>query len=60
LVHLVGPLLHHVTELYDGRGAVATKVTVEVSLGEAILEAVDDILIGDVGDGGASVEEAPV
>jgi hypothetical protein len=27
--------------------------------GEAVLEAVDDILIGDVGDSGAHLEETP-
>jgi hypothetical protein len=31
----------------------------ESLVGDAIVEAVDDILLGDVGDGGTSVEEAP-
>jgi hypothetical protein len=57
MVLLVGPLLHHVMELHEGLGTVAPKVLVEVPLGEVVLEAVDDILVGDVGDSGAVVEE---
>jgi hypothetical protein len=59
LVLLVYPSLHHVTEFHDGLGAVASKVTVEMPLSEAIFEAVNDVLIGDVGVGGACVEETP-
>jgi hypothetical protein len=59
LILLVGPSLHHVVELHDSLGAVVTKVVVDVVRAEAVLEAVDDILIGDVGDGGAHLEEAP-
>jgi hypothetical protein len=59
LVLLTGPSLHHVMKFHDGVGAVASKIAVEVLLGKAILEAVDDVLIGDVGDGGASIEETP-
>jgi xanthine dehydrogenase molybdopterin-binding subunit B len=59
LILLVGPSLHHVAKLYGGPGAVASEVTVDVLHGEAVLEAVDDVLVGDVGDGGAYLEEAP-
>jgi hypothetical protein len=58
LVLLVTPSLHHVMKFHDGVGPVASKVAVEVPLGEAILEAVDDVLVEDVGDGGTGVEEA--
>jgi hypothetical protein len=52
LVPLVGPSLHHVMEFYDGLGMVVPEVAVEVPLGEAVLEAVDDVGAGDVGNGG--------
>lgn len=56
LVLLVHPSLHHVIELDDGLGSVASKVSEETLLGEAVLEALDDIFVGDVG---AGFEEAP-
>jgi hypothetical protein len=59
LILLVGPSLHHVMELHDSLGAVAAKVTVDVLRAEAVLDALDDVLVGDVGDGGAHLEEAP-
>jgi hypothetical protein len=58
LILLVGPSLHHVAELHDSLGAVAAEVVVDVLRAEAILEAVDDILVGDVGDGGVHLKEA--
>jgi hypothetical protein len=36
---------------------IASKVVVRVLREEPILEAVNDILIGDIGDGGAHLEE---
>jgi hypothetical protein len=39
-------------EFYDGLGMVVPEVAVEVPLGEAVLEAVDDVGAGDVGNGG--------
>jgi hypothetical protein len=59
LVLLVSPSLHHVGELHDSLGAISAEVAVEVLRAEAILEAVDDVLVGDVGDGGTYLEEAP-
>jgi hypothetical protein len=57
LILLVGPSLPHVVELHGSLGAVAAQVAVDVLHSEAVLEAVDDILIGEVGNGGAFVEE---
>jgi hypothetical protein len=59
LILLVSPSLHHVVELHDSLGAVAAEVAVDVLRAEAILEVVDDVLIGDVGNGGAHLKEAP-
>jgi hypothetical protein len=59
LVLLVSPPCHHVTQLHSSSWAIASEVVVRVLQEEAILEAVDDVLIGDVGDGGAHLEETP-
>jgi hypothetical protein len=50
LVVLVGPPCHHVTQLHGSSRAVARKVVVRVLREEAVLEATDDVLIGDVGE----------
>ena len=52
---LTSPSLHHVVKLYNHLGAVVGEVAVDVLHSEAILEAVDDVLNGDIG---AGVEEA--
>jgi hypothetical protein len=46
------PSFHHVAEPHDGLGSVAAKISKESLVGDAFVEAVDDILLGDVGDGG--------
>jgi hypothetical protein len=38
---------------------IASEVVVRVLREETILEEADDVLIGDVGDGGARLEETP-
>jgi hypothetical protein len=59
LILLVSPLCHHVAQLYRSSWVVAPEVVVRVLREEPVLEAADDILIGDVGDGGACLEETP-
>jgi hypothetical protein len=59
LILMVSPPCHHVTQLHDSCRAVAPKVVVCVLREEAMLEATDDILIGDVCDGGARLKETP-
>jgi hypothetical protein len=53
LILLVSPPCHHVTQLHSSSRAVAPEVVVRVLREESVLEATDDVLIGDVGDGGA-------
>jgi hypothetical protein len=60
LVLLVRPSFHHVVEPCNGLGLVAAKISKESLVGDAVVEAVDDVLLGDVGDGGASVKEAAI
>jgi hypothetical protein len=59
LVLLVGTSLHYVTKFHDSLGAVVAEVAVDVLQAEVVLEAVDDVLVDDVGDGGVYLEEAP-
>jgi hypothetical protein len=58
LLLLVCPSLHHVAEPHDGLGSVATEISKESLIGDAVVEAVEDVLLGDVGDGSVCVEEA--
>jgi hypothetical protein len=59
LVLLVSPPCHHVTQLYGSSRVIASEVVVRVLREELILEATEDVFIGDVGDGGARLEETP-
>jgi hypothetical protein len=55
---LICPSLHHVAEFHDGLGALVSEVQVDRTLEDAVVEAVDDVLVGDVGNGGVRLEEA--
>ena len=57
LLFVVGPLGHHVTDFHDGLGLLTAKVSEDVTVEEALMVAVDDILLGDVGDGGVFLKE---
>jgi hypothetical protein len=59
LVLLVSPSCHHVMELHTSSRPIASEVVVRVLREEPVLEAVDDIFIDDVSDGGAYLEEMP-
>jgi hypothetical protein len=59
LILLVGPPCHHAAEFHGSSQVVASEVVVGVLREKAILEAADDILIGDVGDGGSYLKETP-
>jgi hypothetical protein len=49
----------HILEMGDGPGAASTEVFEGATVVEAVLEEVDDLLVGDVDYCGALVEEAP-
>jgi hypothetical protein len=59
LVLLVGPPCHHVTQFHGSSRAVASEVMVSMLPEEAVLEAADDVLVGNGGDGGSHLEELP-
>ena len=58
LLFLVGPLQHHVVEGHNRSRSVSSEVAIELLSGKAVVEAVDDVVVDDVGDGGARVEES--
>jgi hypothetical protein len=57
LVLLVSPPCHHIAQFHGSSRAVASEVVVGVLREEAILEATDHVLVGNVGDGGSHLEE---
>jgi hypothetical protein len=57
LVFLVGLVLHHLTELHNGVRLISSEVPVQDLVKQTILEAVDDIALGDVDDLGLCLEE---
>jgi hypothetical protein len=59
LILLVSPPCHHVTQLHGSSRVVAPEVVVRVLREEAMLEAADDVHVGDVGNGGARLKEMP-
>lgn len=52
LILQVHSTLHHVMEVWDGLRAISPKVFVHHLVLEAAVEAVDDVVVEDVGDGG--------
>ena len=58
LLLFVCTALHHVAQFHYCFAVITPKVTVEGLDSNATLEVVDDIVVGDVGDGGSCVEEA--
>jgi hypothetical protein len=59
LILLVSLPCHHVMQLRGSSRAVAPEVVVCVLREEAVLESTNDVLIDNVGDGGARLEEMP-
>jgi hypothetical protein len=59
LILVVSPPCHHVAQLYGSSWAIAPEVVVRVLREEPFPEAADDVFVGDVGDGGARLEEMP-
>jgi hypothetical protein len=57
-VFFIRPGRDHVLEVGDGLGVAATEVFEGATVVEAVLEEVDDLLVGDIDYGGALVEEA--
>jgi hypothetical protein len=58
LLLLLGPVVHHITKARNSLWPVPPEIPVYARVGDAVVEEVDDVVLRDVRDGGADVEEA--
>jgi hypothetical protein len=58
LLLLFGPIVHHITRARNGLRPIPPKISIDAWVGDAVVEAVDDVILRNVHDGGADVEEA--
>jgi hypothetical protein len=58
LLLLFGPIVHHIMKARNSLRPVPPKIPVDAWVGDAVVEAVDDVVLRDVRNGGADVEEA--
>jgi hypothetical protein len=58
LLFLLGPIVHHVTKARNSFWPVLPEIPVYARVGNAVEEAVDDVLLRDVRDSGTNIEEA--
>jgi hypothetical protein len=54
---LLGPVVHHVMKPCNSFRSVLPKVFVDAWVGDAIVEAIDDVFLRDIRHGSADVEE---
>jgi hypothetical protein len=53
LLLLFGPIVHHITKACNGLWPVLPKISVDAWVGDAVIEAVDDVVLRNVRDGSA-------
>jgi hypothetical protein len=58
LLLLLGPIVHHITKARNSFRPVPPELPVYARVGDAVVEAVDDVLLRDVRDSGENIEEA--
>jgi hypothetical protein len=58
LLFLLGPVMHHVMKPRNSLRPVPPKVPVDALVSDAVVEAVNDVLLRDIHNGGADIEEA--
>jgi hypothetical protein len=58
LLLLFGLVVHHITKAYNSFWPIPPEVSVDAWVDDAVVEAVDDVVLRDVRDGSANVEEA--
>lgn len=58
LLLLIFPCRHHIMQYCNCLGSVPAKISEESRVGDAVMEIVNDVLLRDIGDGCAGVEEA--
>jgi hypothetical protein len=49
--------VHHITKARNSLWPVLPKIPVDAYVGDAVVEAIDDVVLRDVCDGGANIEE---
>jgi hypothetical protein len=54
---LLGPVMHHVTKPCNSFQSIPPKVSVDAWVGDAIVEAVDDVFLRDIRNGGAHIKK---
>jgi hypothetical protein len=57
LLFLLGPVVHHVTKPRNSLRPVPPEVSVDAWIGDAVVEAVDDVLLWDIRNGSADIKE---
>jgi hypothetical protein len=55
LLLLFGPIMHHIMKARNSLWPVPPKIPIDAWVGDAVVEAVDDVVLRDVRDGGADV-----
>jgi hypothetical protein len=58
LLLLFGPIMHHITKARNSLRPVPPKISIDAWVGDAVVEAIDDVVLRNVRGGGADVEEA--
>ena len=57
LLFLVGPFHHHVAEGHNRSRSISSEIAIKLLGGKAVVKAVNDVVGGDIGDGGSHIEE---
>jgi hypothetical protein len=57
LLLLFGPIVHHITKARNSLRPFPPEIPVDARVGDVVVETIDDVILRDVGDGGANVEE---
>jgi hypothetical protein len=57
LLLLFGPIVHHITKARNSLRPVPSEIPVGAQVSDAVVETIDDVVLRDVRDGGADVEE---
>jgi hypothetical protein len=57
LFFLLGPVVHHITKPCNSFRSVPPKVSVDAWVGDAVVEAVDDVFLRDIRNGSTDIKE---
>jgi hypothetical protein len=55
---LFGPVVHHIMKARNSFRPVPPEISIDARVGDAVVETVDDVVLRDVRDGSANIEEA--